>query len=546
MKKRVKFLGHVVSEFGIETDLDKTNKVKNWPIPSNADELRSFISFAGYYRRFVENFSILAKPLTDLLPPTPGKNKKKHNNKEWRWTSVEQKAFDHIKDVLTKPPILAYPNFNMPFELHVDASTKGLGAVLYNVEDKHKNVLAFASRSLSKSEKNYSSYKLEFLALKWAVTEKFKDYLTGTHFTVLTENNPLTHVLTSAKLDATGQRWASALGQFTFDLIYRPGIKNSDADGMSRYPHSLSDEEVKLEDQTIKAICGSVISPPYIEILPCAHINILDATEAPGQVMAQIEMREIRRKQREDETVGKWVRAVMDKRPPGKHILLSKEDQIMKRKFDSLKIIRGVLYREVQDKEEKIYQLVLPYCYRKTVLNGLHDEIGHPGRDRTMSLLRERFFWPNMSTDVDSWISRCDRCLRRKSSTNIRSELINIQTTYPLELVCMDFLTLEQSKGGFGNILVLTDHFTKFALAIPTKNQTAKTTAEALYNNFILNYGIPTKLHSDQGPNFESELIKELCHLTGMEKTRTTIYHAMGNGVTERFNRTLLNMLGNP
>lgn len=92
--------------------------------------------------------------------------------------------------------------------------------------------------------------------------------------------------------------------------------------------------------------------------------------------------------------------------------------------------------------------------------------------------------------------------------------------------------------------MIITDHFTKYTLAIPTKNQTAKTTVEALYNNFILNYRIPTKLHSDQGPNFESEIIKELCHLTGIIKTRTTVYHPIGNGVTEKYNRTLLNMLG--
>ena len=234
----------------------------------------------------------------------------------------------------------------------------------------------------------------------------------------------------------------------------------------------------------------------------------------------------------------------MDKRLPSKYTYLTKEDQIMKQKFKTFKMVRGVLYREVQDKDEKILQLVLPSCYRETVLRGLHSDIGHPGKDRTLYLLRERLFSPNMSADVDKWITRCDRCLRRKSSTNIRSELINIQTTYRLEMVCMEFLTLEPSKGGVGNILVITDHFTKFAVAVPAKNQTAKTTADALYKNFILNYGIPTKLHSDQGPNFKSELIKELCQLTGMEKTRTSIYHAMGNGLTERFNRTLLNMLG--
>ena len=545
MQKSVHFLGHVVSERGVETDPDKIEKVKNWPVPKNADELRSFVAFAGYYRRYVQDFSKVAKPLTDLLPPTSTKKKQRKIQKEWVWTETEQDAFEKLKTILTNPPILAFPDFQQPFELHVDASGKGLGAVLYNIQDGQKKVIAYASRSLSKSEKNYSAYKLEFLALKWAVTEKFKDYLMGTNFTVYTDNNPLTHILTSAKLDATGQRWASALGQFNFDIIYRSGLKNTDADSMSRYPgQEVPKEGIQLEDKAVKAICGSATLSPYIEVLPCKLLNVIEATEAQGQPMAQVEMREIRKNQREDKTIGKWVRAVIDKNLPHKSVKLSKEDLMIKKKFNSLKMIRGVMYREIQINDEMVNQLVLPECYRNSVLKGLHTDIGHPGKERTLSLIRERFYWPNMTSDIEKWVSTCDRCIRRKSSTNIRTELVNIETTYPLELVCMDYLTLEPAKGGISNILVITDHFTKYALAIPTRDQTAKTTAEALYNNFILHYGIPTKLHSDQGANFESQIIKELCQITGTIKSRTTVYHPMGNGITERYNRTLLGMLG--
>ena len=149
-----------------------------------------------------------------------------------------------------------------------------------------------------------------------------------------------------------------------------------------------------------------------------------------------------------------------------------------------------------------------------------------------------------MTVDVEQWINRCDRCLRRKSSTNIRAELINRETPYALELVCLDYLTLEQPKGGIGNVLVITDHFTKYAVAILTRNQTAKTTADVFYNKFILHYGIPTKLHRDQGANFESDIIKELCNIMKMTKTSTSVYHAMGNGCMERCKRAFLNMLG--
>ena len=140
---------------------------------------------------------------------------------------------------------------------------------------------------------------------------------------------------------------------------------------------------------------------------------------------------------------------------------------------------RGLLYRRVHEEDRELEQLVLPTKYRKDVLKTLHNEVGHPGKERTVKLARERFYWPGMSSEIEKWTERCDRCLRRKSPMNEKAPLVNVLTTYPLELVCFDYLTLEPSKGGISNILIITDHFTKFALAVPTKNQTAKTTAEA-------------------------------------------------------------------
>ena len=147
-------------------------------------------------------------------------------------------------------------------------------------------------------------------------------------------------------------------------------------------------------------------------------------------------------------------------------------------------------------------------CTRKPLstsraLRGLHNDIGHPGGDRTTSLVRERFWWPGMAHDVENWCKQCQRCLRRKAAGNT-APLVNIITSQPLELVCMDYLSVETSSGGYQHMLVITDHFTRYARAILTRNQTAKTTAEALFNSFIVHYGFPKQLHYDQGANFES------------------------------------------
>ena len=390
------------------------------------------------------------------------------------------------------------------------------------MQDGQKKVIAYASRSLSKAERNYSAFKLEYLALKWAVTEKFSGYLINNQFTVYIDNNPLTYILSSVKLDVTGQRAASALGQYDFDIIYRSGLNNVDANAMSRYPFEKVEEEdrMKTDGKTVKTICGNIQIEALIETLPTASINIVEATESPGQPMAQIEQREIRRSQREDMILGKWVRATIDKKMP-KDYPNSREDQIMKKIFHSFKMIRGILYREMKDGENIIQQLVLPKIYHNTVLQGLHNDVGHPGRDITLSLIRERFYWPRMTADIDKWTSECHRCVRRKWPTNNRAPLVSIVTTYPLELVCMDYVTLEPAKG-IGNVLVITDHFTKYALAIATKNQTAKTTAKVLHDSFITHFRIPMRIHSDQGACFESDIIKELCKVTGMTKSRTT------------------------
>ena len=542
IQEKVGFLGHIVSAEGIETDPAKIEKIKNWPAPTNADELRSFLAFAGYYRRFVKNFSKITRELSDLLPPT-SKKKGRYKVVNFLWTEKEQKIFEDLKDILSSPPVLAYPDFSLPFELHTDASSKGLGAVLYQEQNGAKRVIAYASRSLSKSEKNYSAFKLEFLALKWAITEKFSDYLTLNHFTVLTDNNPLTYVLTSAKLDATGHRWASALGEYSFDIFYRPGLTNTDADIMSRYPFYKSEAKLEeLDKDTIKAVCNSIVSCPYIETLPACGIDLVEATEIPGQSLALKALREVRKMQRQDPMIEKWRKAVIDNTAPKN--VWNNEDLSMKKQFKNFRMKRGLLFRVVSEEDREIEQLVIPVDQRDDILKGLHNDVGHPGKERTLRLLRDRFYWPGMTTSVDKWVTKCERCLRRKSSTNERAPLVNVSTTYPLELVCFDYLTLEPSKGGISNILVITDHFTKYAMAVPTRNQTAKTTAEAFFNNFVVNLGIPTRLHSDQGANFESDIIKELCLLMNTKKTHTTPYHPQGNAGPERFNRTLLDMLG--
>ena len=198
---KVSYLGHVVSEAGIHTDPNKIDAIQNWPVSNSIREVRRFLGFAGYYRRFIKGFASIVRPLNDLLVgqvTNPKARKKKPPKRApFKWTSVQQESFETIIDRLSNPPVLAYADYSLPFKGHTDASVNGLGAVLYQNQDNKERVIAYASRSLKPSERNYPAHKLEFLALKWEVCEKFHDYLYGSQFEVITDNNPLTYVLTT-------------------------------------------------------------------------------------------------------------------------------------------------------------------------------------------------------------------------------------------------------------------------------------------------------------------------------------------------------------
>ena len=222
-------MGHILSSEGIAPNPEKIDKVKNWPKPANPKEVHSFIGLASYYRRFIPNFAKIAGPLHALIVPASTKQKlkrgevRKKDLPPFEWTEECQKSFDALKDALTSAPILAYPDYSKPFILETDASLKGLGAVLsQRGDDNVVRVVAYASRSLRPSEKSmrdYSSAKIELIALKWAVCEKFKDYLLGSKFTVYTDNNPIVHIQNS-KLGAAQIRWISELALYDFDIVY--------------------------------------------------------------------------------------------------------------------------------------------------------------------------------------------------------------------------------------------------------------------------------------------------------------------------------------
>ena len=240
--RKLLYVGHVVSQDGIECNPEFLRAVKEYPVPRSVKELQQFLGFANFYRRFIQNFAQIASPLYGLLGGRKPKGVKR-SAPEWKWSSSHQNAFDQLIECLTNPPLLAYPEYTKPFLLRTDASKLGLGAVLCQEREGRFHVIAYASRALHGSEKNYSAHKLEFLAVKWAVTNKFHDYLYGHPFTITTDHNPLTYILSTAKLDSVGHRWLADLSAFDFDILYKPGKSNVDGDVLSQLPRHDSYEQ---------------------------------------------------------------------------------------------------------------------------------------------------------------------------------------------------------------------------------------------------------------------------------------------------------------
>ena len=511
--EQVVVLGHVVSGEGISTDPEKIRVIKEWPVPADESQLKAFLGTAGYYRQFVPNYAHIASPLHRAC----------QKGDRFTWTAECQEAFLHIKNKLTNAPILAFPKLDVPFILDSDASDGGLGAVLSQVQYGRERVIAYAARALSKAERNYSTTRKELLALLWG-TERFETFLYGRRFLVRTDHSALQWLRNFKNPRGQVARWVERLNDFDFEVEHRPGQLHGNADGLSRFPwEEDACEKIETDATLIQSVNMGPLSTESIQ-----------AAQNQDPVLSQ---------------VVKWletgVRPARGDVEGGGRKLLSYWSQ-----WGRLFLRDGLVCRRWEHEltgQEIYHQICLPESIVSQVLGALHNDpsSGHLGVSKTLEKVRRRFYWHGMREDVEMHVRRCVPCAEvNDPPKRPKAPLINIKAGHPLQRVALDIVgPTPRSTAGHEWLLVVSDHFTKFAQAFPVKNTSAVTLAKKVMDEYMCRFGCFEGLHSDQGANVDGAVFKGLCDLIEAAKTRTTPYHPQGDGQVERLNKSLVKIL---
>ena len=423
---------------------------------------------------------------------------------------------------------------------------------------------------MTETEQRYHSNKQEFLALKWAVTEQFYEYLSPygknrNEFVVWTDNNPLTYIFSSANLDAARQRWVAQLASYNFALEYQKGKDNTVANFLSHLDDRLPAGKVqdylnKIPYPGVKAVLDNAIMPLTDRAKQGVRPNPNNQKAGQGVIigarparLATTNITDWKLEQQEDPVLYQVVKHRKASRETFKEALLKVTDRKAVSAYvnskDQLVMKNGLLYWQSKQGQtrETVLQFVVPQIHSNAALDGCHREAAHQGQSHSLSLMQEQFWWPGMAHDLRNNIRKCGHCKKFEATPPI-APLKPLACSGPGELLHVDFTSIEETvslreEPVIRNVMVMQDHFSKYVVAYVVKDQTAHTTAEMLRNGYFGLFGAPAYLVSDQGKVFTGHLISDLCELYGVQKLRTLPYHAQTNGQVERMNQTIIRMI---
>lgn len=480
---RVNYLGYVIGDGGITTDPEKVSAIQNWPVPRNLKQVRGFLGLAGWYRRFIGNFSSIVFDITEVLS----------SKRKFIWTPEAQSAFENIKTLLTTAPILANPDFSKKFYVHCDASDVGIGAVLVQHDDEGgERPIAYMSRKLNTAQRNYSVTERECLAAIEAI-KKFRCYIEMQEFEVVTDHSSLVWLMRQPNLSGRLARWVLKLQGLKFNVSHRKGKDHVVPDALSR----ISEGEI---------YAAELIEP---------EINL------DSEYFDSMEYSSLRERIREDESKYPDIKIV-----------------------DKYVYIRTEHYTGDESQENQSWKLWIPKQLQTQVISRAHDNpvAAHGGTHKTLELIRRNFYWPGMVRDVRQYVQGCEVCKTTKATNIVTKPPMGKQLTSvrPFQRLYIDILgPYPRSKSGFIGLLIVLDHLTKYHWLCPLRKFTASVIETFLEQQIFHAYGVPEVIVSDNGSQFKSNDFNAFLTKYGITHTYTAYYSPQSNA-SERVNRSLI------
>lgn len=497
-KTKLPFLGHIVSGDGVQVDPAKVEAITALTQPQNVSELRCFLGCVNFYRRFVEKFAHKAAPLTDLL----------RGNAAFIWTKAHQLAFEALKEALSTAPVLQAPCMDRPFYLYTDASAYALGAALMQppgtaaaATGNRKMLLpvAYASKVLSQTERNWATHEREMLAVIYGL-KQFRHYLLGSGFpvTVRTDHKSLTHFPKQKELTPKQVRWMEFLQDFDIKIEYVEGKMNWVADMLSR----LRRGPLQLPN----GISLNVISTVSTELSD----NHLDALRKHG----------------DEDAFAQEVRSSLGR---GEESAFFEDDGLIFRKSVTNKPQLYVSTRDLRDK----------------LLHEFHDSLvaGHLGRDKTLQAVTENYWWPSVAKDVEEYVRSCPACQLHKSRNQKPAGLLQPLPVpdYPWQQLTLDIMgPLPKTKNGFDAVVVFVDRLSKMVHPVPcTMEHGARDIARLFFRNVFRLHGLPAIIISDRDTRWTSHFWEALFSMLGTKLHLSTAFHPQTDGQSENALKTV-------
>lgn len=566
-KTEVQFLGHICSDKGLKPDPKKLIAVEKYPRPSDKDAVRRFVAFINYYRRFVDNFAKLAKPLTNLTK----------KRVEFLWTAECEQSFQSLKSKLLSKPILKYPDFNKPFKIIVDASDFACGAVLTQEYDNVDMPLTYISRSFKCGEKNKPPIEKELLAVHFAITQ-LRPYIYGRHFTVKSDHKPLQYLYNLKNPSSKLSRLRLNLDEYHFDIEYIKGKDNVMADALSRISveelkglyndipiyaitRSMTNKQIANDQNIVKNIdinCTDVkvyedFNTGFTNKIPRLRTNAVNikknGTVSNMTVCAYQSHKKLFELKLANENVSiqqlfsKLLSAASETKV--KKLQISADDSVFKLcEINEFKQCGNELLRKAKNltisiiKPPKVIE-----CAREKmeILEKFHNDPvygGHTGQKKLYAKLRQNFYWKGMTKDIAKYVRNCKNCKLNKHAQYTKEEMVITETPEkPFDSVIIDLIGLLTATSGKLYVITIICDLTKYLVCVTSTDKTAKTVAKAILEKFVLVYGPMKNIRTDRGTEFTNELIKELCVLLDVKHNVSTAYHHQSVGTVERNHR---------